>query len=84
MIYICGKFELPNYKSKVKKGQIAFTENYCSSFSAVLGSSKSRKTTFSNFNEDSLTHFRALQLLNGLADFSDTRIVLKHFESSFI
>ena len=48
MISICGKFELPNYKSKV--------EIRTSSFSAVIGSSKSRQTTFSNFNEDSPTH----------------------------
>ena len=45
MIYICGKFELPDYKSKVEIRTSSFTENYCStmtSFSAVMRSSKSR------------------------------------------
>ena len=53
MIYICGRFELPNYKSKVEIRTGSFSPRITV---AVMGSSKSRKTTFSDFNEDSPTH----------------------------
>ena len=55
MVYICGKFEPPNCRSTVGimtssfSPKIQFNDDV---IFAVMWSSKSRKMTFSNFNED--------------------------------